>query len=251
MIDTYAAGLRHTWHCHEQAVVTLLLQGHVRENVGSHDVIVGPLAVGIKPIGIRHADHFGTEGVRALRLEFLPDELSELGRYAAALETWRWLADNASIRAILAAFLFEHATDARYQALAALDIDRHRRAGWPPRWLATVRESVADCYRQRISLSSLATLHDVHPVYLAREFRRHYGESVGQCIRRLRLHDAVSRLLHHDSSLAAIALRCGFSDQAHMTRLMQFELGTTPGMLRGRLRNMPVRVVQDSRDSAV
>ena len=83
-----------------------------------------------------------------------------------------------------------------------------------------------------MSLIALATLVGVHPSYLARMFRRHYGCSVGDYVVRLRLDFAIRELINSDLSLAEIASAAGFYDQSHFTHVFKFHFGITPSNLR-------------------
>jgi transcriptional regulator GlxA family with amidase domain len=51
---------------------------------------------------------------------------------------------------------------------------------------------------------------------------------------------AFDELLNTDRSLAEIALRCGFYDQAHFTKVFGKLFGVTPGRLRSRVDTSPV-----------
>lgn len=59
-------------------------------------------------------------------------------------------------------------------------------------------------------------------------------EAPGGLVTRIRLKIARRALADHRLSLAEIALRCGFSDQAALTRAMRRETGRTPGDWRRR-----------------
>jgi AraC family transcriptional regulator len=78
----------------------------------------------------------------------------------------------------------------------------------------------------------LAAECDVHPVYLARAFRRHYAQSIGSFMLQSRLRLAMHRLVTTAEPIARIALECGFADQSHLTRLLHRETGSTPARFR-------------------
>jgi AraC family transcriptional regulator len=71
-------------------------------------------------------------------------------------------------------------------------------------------------------------------VHLARTYRRHRRQTVGDRIRELRLDHACRWLATTCDSIADIALRCGFADQSHLARLMRRRLGVTPSQYRAR-----------------
>ena len=106
---------------------------------------------------------------------------------------------------------------------------------------ARVRRVVAEArerFAERLSLRALAAGVGLHPVYLARLFRRRPRRERG----RLRPRASASRRsctedprARSDLPLASIALEGGFSDQAHLTRVFHAEVGTTPAAFRAAL----------------
>ena len=91
---------------------------------------------------------------------------------------------------------------------------------------------LADRLARPPSLGEIATEVGLHPSHLARTFRAHVGESIGEHGRRLRLEWAAERLVCSDEGLAEIAGRAGFSDQSHFTREFKRRFGVAPGRYR-------------------
>ncbi|MGH6888058.1 MAG: helix-turn-helix domain-containing protein [Rhizomicrobium sp.] len=103
------------------------------------------------------------------------------------------------------------------------------------RWVARVREQLRDCDGPPPSLSELAHSVGRDPAYVAATFKRVYGMTVGDYVRRLRLWrvwDALDR--NCDSKLSELAADCGFADQSHFTRHFRRMFGVTPGSYRVR-----------------
>ena len=74
----------------------------------------------------------------------------------------------------------------------------------------------------------------VHAVHLSRAFRSHFGCTVGDYIRQLRVEHARKQMTHTSTPLVDIAADAGFSDQAHFTRIFKRLTGMTPGQYRAR-----------------
>lgn len=106
----------------------------------------------------------------------------------------------------------------------------------PPRWLVRSRELLHDRLDQGMSLGEVAAAVGVHPVHLARTFRRHYGCSPGEYLSALRVEFACEQLAKTEVSVAEIALAAGFSDQSHLTKTFRRFNGITPGEYRRRMR---------------
>src|SRR5262249_15706931 len=98
----------------------------------------------------------------------------------------------------------------------------------PPSWISQVVAWVARRYRDRLPLAEIAAAVSVHPVHLAREFRRFQGCTVGEYIRRVRIEQACRELTDSTQSLAAIAAGAGFADQSHFSKTFKRLVGMTP-----------------------
>jgi AraC family transcriptional regulator len=101
-----------------------------------------------------------------------------------------------------------------------------------PDWLVRAKEMLEDCADNDLNIADLAVTAAVHPVYLARAFRRHFGQTPGECLRRNRLRRAQRLLADTRLPLVEIALQCGFSDQSRMTHAFTSKFGVAPGQYR-------------------
>lgn len=104
-----------------------------------------------------------------------------------------------------------------------------------PQWLERVRNILEQRFAEPFKLSEIAAEAGVHPVHLAREFRKHYGSSVGEYLRRVRIEYACRELLGSNAAVTNIAFAAGFADQSHFSRTFKRLCGTTPGKYRASL----------------
>jgi AraC family transcriptional regulator len=81
-------------------------------------------------------------------------------------------------------------------------------------------------------MAEIARRVGVHPVYLASEFRRRYGLTVGEYVRQLRIEYASRQLSTSDTPLVEIALNSGFSSQSHFSWTFKRITGITPAQFR-------------------
>jgi AraC family transcriptional regulator len=240
VVSRYHPGERHAPHEHEIGNVSLVLSGTLEEQVGSRSENAGPLSVVVKPAGTRHADRFGVGGatLAQIRLDVELTGTMEDGKPSAA--DWRWLHDGRAARAFLRLVKRVRSADApppdeRDSDVVELLATLHESApgaGAAPRWLSVVRECVDETWDAPPSVRALAREVGVHPVYLAREFRRWFGSSITDRVRRHRVRAAAGLLAGSKVSISHIALAAGFTDQSHLTRVFAAELGTTPGRFR-------------------
>jgi AraC family transcriptional regulator len=114
-----------------------------------------------------------------------------------------------------------------------------RRVGRPPRWLGAAEELLRSRMAESVGLSQVAEAVGVNATHLARVFRAHYGVSVGEFGRRLRLDWAAAEIARGERPIAEIAAEAGFADQSHFTRLFKRHLGTTPARFREEARRVP------------
>ncbi len=102
----------------------------------------------------------------------------------------------------------------------------------PPPWLAQVKEFLDEQFREPLSLADLAPIAGMHPVYLARAFRFHYGCSINKYLLGLRLELARNLLMTGEMSLSDIAAETGFCDQGHFSKKFKRTYGLSPGEYR-------------------
>jgi AraC-like DNA-binding protein len=101
-----------------------------------------------------------------------------------------------------------------------------------PAWLRRAETFIHDAYRSPIRLRTVAEEVGVHPVHLARVFRRRHGCSMSEYLRALRLVEAGRLILRQGHTIAEAAHEAGFADQAHLCRCFSGEFGFTPKTLR-------------------
>jgi AraC-like DNA-binding protein len=85
-----------------------------------------------------------------------------------------------------------------------------------------------------IKIDDLAGIARLSTSYFARAFRADFGRSPHGYIIDQRIRRAQELMLTTDKSLAAIAVACGLSDHAHLTRLFRRAVGETPARWRRR-----------------
>jgi AraC family transcriptional regulator len=100
------------------------------------------------------------------------------------------------------------------------------------RWLGRVVDALHETTERRVSMDDLAAVAGVHPVHVAREFRRTFRCTVAGYLRALRVRRACQELAEGEVPLSSIAQSAGFSDQSHFTRVFRATIGVSPGEYR-------------------
>jgi AraC family transcriptional regulator len=106
-----------------------------------------------------------------------------------------------------------------------------------PEWLQRARAFIDEHFAEHLSLVMVAALAGVHPVHLARTFRRAYDTTFSSYLRSVRLDFAREQLATTSVPLAAIAAAAGFCDQSHFSRLFRRDTGLTPAAYRTEIRS--------------
>ncbi|WP_369138297.1 helix-turn-helix domain-containing protein [Modestobacter versicolor] len=102
--------------------------------------------------------------------------------------------------------------------------------------LARVVRHVEDHLAGRLTVGDLAALVRVSEYHFSRLFRAATGSSPHQYVLGRRLARAHELLVGTDLPVAAVAARCGFADQSHLTRHVRRAFGATPAVVRSAAR---------------
>src|SRR5215831_13848598 len=226
----YEPGARLGWHVHTHAYLSFVETGSYTEHVGRLTRTCEASTLLLHAAGERHANVFHS-AVRLLRVEACDSRLFDGPLRGTSPRGWH----NVPSRRLCRRMLLElqapdDVTPLALQGLALELVAGLTRASAPgrsrePAWLRRVDELLRQSFRDPLSLAVIAAHAGVHPIHLARTYRRYRSRTIGERIRELRLEDACWRLATTDDSIADIALGCGFADQSHLARLLRRRLG--------------------------
>ena len=242
--------VEHTWpgdvrtpgeHRHS-AHICFLSFGAIEERRGASSVWRVAPSVRVSPPGDGHACCYGNVGGQCLVIEPLA-LLADVDDVPSPHEP-TIVRDERMIE-LAARVYHEMRTDAPHSVSGlviesiALEMlaqsarwERRRAERRPPAWLAQLQDYLAADLAVVPDLVTLATHAGVHRVHVARAFRDHLGCTVGDYVRRLRVRRACELLTATSVPLTDVAMRAGFFDQSHMTRVVKRFLGVTPAALR-------------------
>lgn len=239
-------------HTHEDAHFVLLIDGHYLSSARGAGHLHAEPALIYNPPGTTHQDTFPECEGRFAGISISAARMAELAEVAApgeaAIRVWSPSALAAAQR--LARGVAHGGGALALEALCLelvggfLDDEATR----PPRWLRRVREVLHDRACEALTMASIAADAGVHPVYLARAFRRFFGCTPAEYVRQCRVERAAVLVRAGRLALAEIALACGFVDQSHFTRAFARTFAASPGAYRARHRAAPVREVARVQD---
>lgn len=238
----YAANRALPKHSHRHAGFCLILKGEYTESYGKTVLKLSPSRVKFQPAGELHTDVYGGERVHSFIVELEPEWLTRMCAsafvgdapmvYCESAVSWTMMKLRKEVRSM---------DDESSLIIEGLVLDliaqtsRQRKAILPAnqlKWLRQAREVINDEFSLPLTLSAIAKSVNIHPVYLANSFRRRYGCTVGEYLRRRRVEFACSRISTSNDSLAEVALAAGFSNQSHFSRIFKRVTGVTPASYR-------------------
>ncbi|HEY1947663.1 MAG TPA: AraC family transcriptional regulator [Bryobacteraceae bacterium] len=231
-------------HSHDNAFVSIALRGNYYERSGSKTWECATGAIIFHAPGESHADRFYESGGQLLNLELFP-------HFVQTLETLGFqTGDRIQLKSPYLLQLglrlqneirrkdtaWELTTEGlALELIAELIRQRESRISQPRSdWLSQVRDLLHDEFRKNLTLKELAQSVDVHPVHLARAFRKRHHCCVGDYVRRLRVESACSDLSTSSLPIVEVAARNGFADQSHMSRVVKRYTGLSPHEFRQR-----------------
>jgi AraC family transcriptional regulator len=225
-------------HRHELLNIAFTIRGSFTEILDRHRFDCVSESVVIKPAGEVHANEYGRDGAQCFLIEVRPHRLESIHPLSGLLNQAGHV--RGAILSMLATRInkemrvMDTASTLAIEGLTLELIAELSRSLQPPaenrlpRWLARAREMLHERSSETISLDDVAKAVDIHPVHLARQFRKFYGCTLGEYLRVLRIQSACCKLSTSDMPLVEIALAAGFSHQAHFSRLFKRYTGMTP-----------------------
>jgi AraC family transcriptional regulator len=249
LVETvYPSGLKMPAHSHDPAFFSFVLGGAYTERCGKLVRTCVPSLLIFHPPDGSHAVAFHNADVRIFRVEIKPQRLEHVREHCTRL-----MDSSKDFRGGLAACLalrlyreFQHEDEfsplvveglaLELVAEAARNVARQGSERAKPGWLEQAREILHEQYCDAPTLSRLAEEVGVHPIYLARSFRKHYHCTVGEYVRRLRIETACREIAASGKALSEIATASGFYDQSHFSNAFKRYTGMTPAEFRARVR---------------
>lgn len=228
-------------HVHAKNYLIITLEGKYFSTFDTRTDEFTPWTVTYHQAGISHSSRYSVRGARVLYVELPNERLKDFWQISAShldhfslqgsLIQWtaRQLYNEFKASDHFSPFVIDSFV---MQLLAHLLRQRMSSPRRVPPWLGKADEMIRSRYMEPLALTGIAKSVQVHPGHLAREYVRHYGCTIGEQIRRLRIEYACEQLSATSRSLADIALDAGFSDQSHFTVSFRQRIGMPPSHYR-------------------
>jgi AraC family transcriptional regulator len=230
-------------HSHASARFSVLLQGTITETHAKKSLEWKPLSFGFNLAEEEHTTSVHGMGARFLIIEVTPEWLERASGCSTIFDgstviqggMLTWLGSRLHKEVLRPDEISPLAIEGIVLEMMAETSREHtKRLGESqlPRWLERARELIEARFAESLSLASIAESVEVHPVHLARTFRRNYGRTIGDYVRSLRVQFVCEQLSASEATFSEIAQAAGFSDQAHLSRTFKQFTGMTPAQFR-------------------
>ena len=226
-------------HGHEEAALCFATRGAFEESVDGRTFECEPYDVMVRPPVVRHSNRYAATPTQCVLIGVPLEIVSRLRPHTTLFESTgcapRATGQSIAMRIHRELRQWDASSPIAMEGLVLELIGASSRSAEGdrlPRWLRQARDYIHEHWRERPSLTAIATAGGVHPTSLVRAFRAHLRCSPGEYLRRLRLEHARTALSSSQRSIAEIALEAGFYDQSHFTAAFRREFGTTPAQFR-------------------
>ena len=236
--SAYAPGAFIPTHSHENAFFSFVVRGDSFEETSGGRYARSASTLVFHPKGEPHANRWLEDGGSCLHVEIGMPKLEEILKAEISLAgparfsdgrvcwlgsqlLWEFRRSDAAAGLAIEGLTLEILSEIARKAETS-------KAGDKPPWLLRVRDLISDRFMEPITLAEVAKEVGVHPAHLASTYRRYFGMTVGDQIRRRRVESAKHLLEHSNTPICEIALECGFADQSHFGKVYRQMTGTTP-----------------------
>lgn len=225
----YKDGMVMKPHAHEHTSISIILKGQLSEKVDDKTNFGLCTQTIIKPAGIVHENVFSKD-CYILSLTIKEDSILNQ-KQSEIMNEWGWISNSQTMKYFSQLIKAKNKSELKevvkffQKHLAENNLRLNSEV---PNWLLEVKYYLDNNYQSGVRSDYLANQFNVHRVYLARVFKKHFGNTIKGYLNDVRLHNASSNVLQNQNSLTVTAFESGFSDQSHFNRKFKQSLEITP-----------------------
>lgn len=217
--------------------ISILLNGQIKESNGKETHYAKTASFVIKAADAQHNNLYGPKGARVLSVG-ISTSLAD-GIFNTFMDRWQWFHGVSVTKSIfpLVKILKSDTSEIAIiegltELFASLPPTLPSKVTLAPDWLSLLEERLLDEYDTNLQTAELAEWLDLHPVYLARVFRKFHHVSIQDFIQKKRIENVINNIASTPTSLAHLAFDNGFADQSHLNRVFKKWTGSSPGQFR-------------------
>lgn len=222
------------WHSHNNAHITLFLNGGTTEKRKNFSETVGPGSLLFYHSNELHLNQNTLFPSRNINIEIEENFLKELEINEAVIEK---SVQNVALTKFLILKIFKETQTADSFSNDTIRIlfsqlsqannysERYEKS---PFWVKSLHELLNDCWNQNPNLQDLAQVLNLNPITISKHFPKYFGCTLGEYMRRIKINNSLPLIQSRENNLTEIALECGFSDQSHFIRTFKTQTGFLP-----------------------
>lgn len=222
------------FHAHSNSYLSILLFGLYSEVTLDSQKIISPSNILYRPAHYKHKNQFITSKTKCLNIEFSPEWFDKRNMNAKKIKPQIKNIENYPlILHLLIDFLKYQKIDFFEELLLKL-ITSEEKVITPLRkpWLGKLVRILDNEIEENHSLRTLSERVFIHPNYMSRVFKEHFGITIGQYQMERKIQSATKKLFIEKNSIALIALECGFFDESHFIKTFKTYNRITPHQFR-------------------
>lgn len=208
------------FHAHSNSYLSILLSGLYSEVTSDSQRIISPCKILYRPAHYKHKNQFIADQTKCFNIEFSPAwfEKHEVNEKKIKHQL-KEIQNFPFILHLLIDFL-QHREMEFFEELLLQLISSEEKLASPLRmpWLGKLVRILDNEIEQHHSLPSLSERVCVHPNYMSRVFKEHFGLTIGQYQMDQKIKGATKKLFTERNSIAQIALNSGFFDESHFIK---------------------------------
>lgn len=237
--SSYPEAFSSNWHQHEHMHMTFILKGGSREKRKKQEIECMPGMLLLYTQQETHQNLNYKPNSKNLHIEFGPSWLKSFDINASGFEGQCLLNDPRAKCGLLNALSELHQPDRQTginletTLLAAIStLGDARNMNDKPAWVKKIYELLHDEARTDWTLHELSCKAGVHPVTISKYFSKYFKINIGDYMRMIKIEQSLPLLSKMSIPLEEVALKSGFVNNAHYTRLFKKHTGITPSYYR-------------------
>lgn len=239
-LSRYKPHVQQAPHYDQWSRVSIILSGSLAEETKHASIRSNPLDIVFKSHRVQHENRFGASGATVISMPFDLEELFMDGFRQTKLPfDWLWLQKketlqhNVNLLDALAARDKTTSNNILTDILA--ETNETQAIKEAPKSLDKLRARIYDQPEENLDIADSARLLGMHPVYLARAYRKAFGVSPQEDrqLRRIKLASALLRDPSH--TISTVAQDLGFYDQSHFCRVFKRYFRQSPNTFRSQM----------------
>lgn len=222
------------FHAHSNSYLSILLSGLYSEVTSTSQKIIYPSNILYRPAHYKHKNQFITTRTKCLNIAFSPEWFYKLDVNPQKIKPHiKNIEHHPLIVHLLIDFLKCRQIDFFEELLLHVIMGEERaNTSISTPWLGKLIRILNHETEKSHSLKSLSERVFVHPNYMARVFKKHFGVTIGQYQMDRKVKSATKKLFIERNPIAQIASGCGFFDESHFIKTFKAYHGITPHQFR-------------------